>query len=265
MTRKQTYTRLFGLLLLIFSSEIFAALVVNPAAQIVGTVTVQPIVVSNDDGSNQANYFGNAAEQQSIFTLVDTIWAQAGLDIEFLSPNFWNSSFANEGNASPRPQGDFGIIQDEGISAGVTNGDSTVLNMFMVNAVPGFGSLSANQAAGLASVGGNGIVQYVGTNLLGFSNGREVIASVVAHEIGHNLGLAHNSIDENLMASGNVVDGERLNAAQIATVLNSQFVTAAPVPLPGMVWLFCAALFGIYYPAKFTRTTNTDTHMALCT
>jgi len=32
-----------------------AALIVNPAAEIVGQVTVQPIVVSDDNGTNKAN------------------------------------------------------------------------------------------------------------------------------------------------------------------------------------------------------------------
>ena len=123
--------------------------------------------------------------------------------------------------------------------------------MFLVNAVPGFGSFSANEAAGLASIDGNGIVQYVGANLLGFSSGREVIASVVAHEIGHNLGLFHNSLDENLMASGSgIVDGERLNAGQIANVLDSQFVSPVVVPIPGLLWLFIGALLSIHHQAK---------------
>ena len=246
MVRTTSITALGFLLCISISATCSAALVVNPAANIIGSVTVQPIIVSDDDGSNQANYFGTAGEQQNIFDLVDTIWAQAGIDIEFLAPDFWNSSFANEGVTTPRPQSDLGTIRNDATSAGLTNANPSVLNMFMVNVVPGFSPLSANQAAGLATLGGNGIAQYVGTNLLGFLGGREVIASVVAHEIGHNLGLAHNSIAENLMATGNITAGERLNATQIANVLNSQFITPVAVPLPAALWLFSAALVGIH-------------------
>jgi hypothetical protein len=240
-------------LTLIFSISIFyisaasGALVVNPAATIIGQVKIQPIVVSDDNGTNTATYFGNASQQSSILGLVDEVWAQAGLDIEFLSPNFWNSSFANEGSGGPRPSSDLGTIRANGISAGVTNADANVINMFFVNFPAGFSSpLSDNSAAGFAFVGGNGITQYVGENLLGFQNGRDVIASVVSHEIGHNLGLDHNSINQNLMQTGGNDSGERLNAAQIATALNSSFVSApAPVPVPAAVWFLCSGLFGL--------------------
>lgn len=230
-----------------FSSS-HAALVLNPAMPITSLVRVQPIIVSNDDGSNTATYFGNATQQATIFGLVDDIWAQAGIDVDFLSPNFWNDTFANIGNMDQRPQSDLGTIRADGIAAGVANADATILNMYLVNSVPGFNinDLIPNNAAGLASVGGNGFAQWVGSSLLTFQDGLEVIASVVAHEIGHNLGLDHNAIDENLMAQG-AADGERLNAAQIADVLNnSQFVTAAPVPVPAAVWLFASALIGLF-------------------
>ncbi|MEM7468962.1 MAG: zinc-dependent metalloprotease family protein [Pseudomonadota bacterium] len=251
---------IFGLLALVLNStNSGAALIVNPPAPIVGTVTVQPIVVSDNDGTNQANYFGNASQQASILGFVDTIWSQAGLDIEFLAPNFWNSSFANEGLATPRPQSDLTTIVSNGTTAGVTNLDSAVINMFFVNVVPGFEPLNANFAAGLAYVGANGIAQYVGTSLLSFETGREVIASVVAHEIAHNLGLPHNHIDENLMGTGSdIVDGERLNADQIADVLTSQFVTAVvsdpvatvPIPITGGVFMFFALLTGGWYRSR---------------
>ena len=59
------------------------------------------------------------------------------------------------------------------------------------NVVPGFAPLGENNAAGLARIASNGIAAFSGDNLLTFANGRDVIASVMAHEIGHNFGLDH--------------------------------------------------------------------------
>ena len=125
----------------------------------------------------------------------------------------------------------------------------------------GFNVLGNGSAAGLAFINSNGIAQYVGSNLLTFSSGWETIASVVAHEIGHNLGLDHNTINQNLMGSGSgVIDGERLNASQLANVLESRFVVAAaPVPVPAAVWLLLSALAGLF--SKFhinTKFANED-------
>lgn len=228
------------LLFATFTAE--AALVVNPPQPITGLVTVQPIVISNNDGSSSAEFFGTTTQQSSIESFVDTIWSQAGIDVEFLAPNFWNSTFANEGSSLPRPTSDLTTIVNNGTTAGVTDTNPTVINMFLVNAVPGFGSLSDNTAAGLAFVDSDGIAQFVGSNLLGFVGGLEVIAGVVAHEIGHNLGLNHTTGLENLMGDG----GERLNAAQVANVLDSSFVTApATVPLPAAGWMLVSGLFGL--------------------
>ncbi len=124
--------------------------------------------------------------------------------------------------------------------------------MFFVNIPAGFSILSENSAAGLAYISGNGITQYVGSNILGFASGLEVIASVVAHEIGHNLGLDHLSEIENLMLSGGSLDqGERLNSAQIETALASNFsVPTNPVPLPPAFLLF---LYGIGFLGFYRR------------
>lgn len=63
-----------------------------------------------------------------------------------------------------------------------------------------------------------------------------MIASVLAHEIGHNLGLDHLEEAENLMQAGGDADpGQRLNAAQISTALASSF--SVPIPEPATIAL----------------------------
>jgi len=179
---------------------------------------------------------------------VDDIWAQAGIDINFLPANTWNSSFANSGSGSAmvtRPTSDLSTIVADGSSAGVASTDPTVINMYFVNIAAGFNLLNESTAAGLAFLGANGITQYVGSNLLSFTGGQEVVAGVVAHEIGHNLGLDHVAEFENLMDSGN--DGQRLNSAQISTALASNFsVAVVPVPPALVLFLSGLGLLGFY-------------------
>jgi len=202
-------------------------------------VTIQPIIVSDDNGSNTATFFGSATEQNMIEGLIDNIWGQAGVDVKFLAANVWSNTFANSGNGGTRPGSDLRTIVNSGNTAGVTHTNPDFINMFFVNIAVGFDSLPLNNAAGFAFVGGNGITQYVGSSLPGSGNGRDVIASVVAHEIGHNLGLFHTVNVNNLMTPGG--NSDDLTSSQISTALDSRFVVSA-VPVPAAIWFMGSGL-----------------------
>jgi hypothetical protein len=214
-----------------------AAIDVNPPRPITRRVTVQLIQTALDNGTSPATVFGNATERADIEADIDTIWAQAGVDIFFLPDVVrYNDTFAYQGTAGTgvRPQGDLTAIRnnarDEG---GILNSDSSVLNMFMVNVVPGFQPLGENNAAGLARIAANGIAAFTGDTLLTFGNGLDVIASVMAHEIGHNLGLNHTANGgDNLMSPQGT--SERLSESQIAMVLSAtSFPKLVPTELAG--------------------------------
>lgn len=207
-----------------------SALDVNPAVPISWDLTVQPIIVSDTSGSNTAEYFGNASQQASITGYIDDIWAQAGINVDWLVPTAWNNTDANQGNIG------LSTVVSNGDAAGVDSDSPTVLNMYFVEDILAFSDpFSENTAAGLAFVGGNGVTQYVGSNLLGFDGGRQTIASVVAHEIGHNLGLPHITEAYNLMQpGGSPNDGERLNAVQIGIATGSSLLVAVPTDTPDL-------------------------------
>ena len=189
-------------------------------------VIVQPIIVSNNNGTNTAGFFGNDEQTLDIKRRIDEIYLQANVDVEWLDPRAYNNTFANVGNngSGTRNSNDLFTVAEAGDSAGVGSTDPLVLDVYFVETSAGFSPQSDNVANGLAFLGANGVTIHIGDNLVSFAGGREVIAEVTAHEIGHNLGLDHIPHEDEDDFPNNLMDhGDIIESSQRTTILNSRF------------------------------------------
>ena len=194
------------------------------AASVTQQVTIRPIIVSNTNGSNTAEFFGNAEQEAEIKRLIDEIYIAAGVDVRWEAPQTYRNTFANVGSSSSRPTTDLETVVVNGDVAGRGSSNPLVVDMYFVEKAAGFSDTGEDVANGLAFVGESGVTIHIGDNLVGFEAGREVIARVTAHELAHNLGLDHVTTAGNLMNTG-ANAGERLTQAQINAILASSITT----------------------------------------
>ena len=193
---------------------------------------VQPIQVCDDDGFV-------CAQVELFEAIADKIWGQANIDIAFLPLNQLNDSTYLTADADEFADlsfsgraGDFGRHPDSTRNSGP-------INLWFVDVIET--SVGLIQF-GNAWIGLNGVL--VSDDILDFNNGAGRI-DVIAHELGHNLGLRHSTFgagpDDNLMSSGGVrtipgsiddifPDGDglsRLTPEQIARARESDLLSDA--------------------------------------
>ena len=197
------------------------------------TITVRPIVVSNTNGSNTAEFIGNAEEAADIQARIDRIFSVAGIDVIWEATRETNNSTFNTGSGGGiRSASDLNTIIAQGDSAGLGSSNVNVIDAYFVERVPGFASLTDNQANGLAFQGQSGLAVHVGDNLVGFEDGRALVARVIAHEIAHNLGLAHVAGTNNLLttpASTDLLTTAQQNQILASSITRPVAGTAASV------------------------------------
>src|SRR5450755_1575897 len=126
---RQVFSTFVVVVALSLSTAVSAALITNPPRPIAYRVNIQLIQTALDDGTSPATVLGDATQQADIESKVDSIWAQAGIDINFL-PNVvkYNNTFAYQGIGGTRPDSDLSqMLSVASAKGGILNSDPSVI------------------------------------------------------------------------------------------------------------------------------------------
>jgi hypothetical protein len=186
-------------------------------------IYIQPIAVCSDDGTIRAN---SGLELYSEVTR--KVYAQAGVDIQFLPWRYYSNSFFLDASTSSGGNGYLTLSRTVGAQQSETN---SVMNVYFVRTIDSgnvygasYISLTNDYRTGLAIAD------------ISFTNNKR---DIIAHELGHNLALDHTTLGctgaTNIMWSSPTVpssaanvypDGQQLlylTPSQIAQIRDTRF------------------------------------------
>ena len=181
-------------------------------------IIIQPIVVQSDIGDEPAKM--NLSEE-----LVNKAYTKANIDFHYLEPLYYDNTEARDGEIN------LDSIVKLSKRDNILKGQNDIINMFFVNAIDGH-----QGPTGRGMMNGNIVFIALGDgNNTNAEKQTSMEAFVIAHEVGHNLGLKHVVDDDNIIDSLPNIQGDgefkdridpnnSLNSYQINEIFKSPLV-----------------------------------------
>lgn len=227
--------------IVVFPGTADAERTVNAPRPFSHTLTVQPVQVSKTSGES-ATVFGDAQSELYIKRQVNRIMAQSGIRVDWLPLEHYTDDFAYDGSptnyyavGAARPDSHMDTMITAP-SAQSFFADASVAPILFVEIPPYFGQRAETSVNGYGMFHRSGIAIHVGENLINLNAGRDLIASVICHELGHNLGLYHSTNTDNLMTSGGSTD--QLTESQITAISSSELLRSVLSPKNYDIWAY---------------------------
>ena len=154
-------------------------------------IIIQPIVIQSDIGDEPAKM--NLSEE-----LVNKAYSKANIDFHYLEPSYYNNTKARDGEIN------LDSIVKLSKRDNILKGQNDIINMFFVNAIDGH-----QGPTGRGMMNGNIVFIALGDeNNANAEKQTSMEAFVIAHEVGHNLGLKHVVDDDNIIDSLPNIQGD---------------------------------------------------------